>query len=140
MVFIAIFSCIIVYFCFKMMAYCTARILFYHTEKIIQYHLSNRKIQLVNSRQCYKFIQYVFVFFFKDNLLERTPNIALSTCHVDLEQRPCRESSCARATFAVRAVNDFVENGNFISYITAKPVQPSKSLWHDYKPMDVKVG
>ncbi|XP_034280364.2 von Willebrand factor D and EGF domain-containing protein [Pantherophis guttatus] len=74
-----------------------------------------------------------------DNLLERTPNIALSTCHVDLEQRPCRESSCARATFAVRAVNDFVENGNFISYITAKPVQPSKSLWHDYKPMDVKV-
>uniref|UniRef100_A0A8C6XW62 von Willebrand factor D and EGF domain-containing protein n=1 Tax=Naja naja TaxID=35670 RepID=A0A8C6XW62_NAJNA len=70
---------------------------------------------------------------------ERTPNIALSTCHVDLKQRPCRESSCGKATLAVRAVNDFVENGNFISYITAKPVQPSKSLWHDYKPMDVKV-
>ncbi|KAM6463667.1 von Willebrand factor D and EGF domain-containing protein-like [Liasis olivaceus] len=74
-----------------------------------------------------------------DDLLERTPNIALSTCHVDLEQRPCRESSCARASLAVRAVNDFVEDGNLISYITAKPVQPSKSLWHGYKPMDVKV-
>ncbi|XP_026529317.1 von Willebrand factor D and EGF domain-containing protein-like [Notechis scutatus] len=74
-----------------------------------------------------------------DNLLGRTPNIALSTCHVDLEQRPCRENSCGKATLAVRAVNDFVENGNLISYITAKPVQPSKSLWHDYKPMDVKV-
>ncbi|KAK9410596.1 von Willebrand factor D and EGF domain-containing protein-like [Crotalus adamanteus] len=73
------------------------------------------------------------------NLLERRPNIALSTCHVDLEQRPCQESSCARATLAVKAVNDFVENGNFISYITAKPFQPSKSLWRDYKPMDVKV-
>ncbi|KAM3850987.1 von Willebrand factor D and EGF domain-containing protein, partial [Vipera latastei] len=70
---------------------------------------------------------------------ERTPNIALSTCHVDLEQRPCQGSSCARATLAVKAVNDFVENGNFIRYITAKPFQPSKSLWHDYKPMDVKV-
>ncbi|XP_026576621.1 von Willebrand factor D and EGF domain-containing protein [Pseudonaja textilis] len=74
-----------------------------------------------------------------DNLLGRTPNIALSTCHVDLEQRPCRENSCGKATLAVRVVNDFVENGNLISYITAKPVQPSKSLWHDYKPMDVKV-
>ncbi|KAL7991735.1 hypothetical protein Chor_015991, partial [Crotalus horridus] len=73
------------------------------------------------------------------NLLERRPNIALSTCHVDLEQRPCQESSCARATLAVKAVNDFVENGNFISYITAKPFQPSKSLWRDYKPMDVKM-
>ncbi|XP_062974385.1 von Willebrand factor D and EGF domain-containing protein-like [Elgaria multicarinata webbii] len=74
-----------------------------------------------------------------DNLVWRSPDIALSTCQVDLEHISCKEGSCARASLTVRAVNDFAEDGTLISYIRANPIQTSEPLWQDYIPIDVKV-
>ncbi|XP_067328971.1 von Willebrand factor D and EGF domain-containing protein-like isoform X3 [Anolis sagrei] len=74
-----------------------------------------------------------------DTKVQRTPDIALSRCKVDLEHMPCMEGSCARASLTVRATNDFSEEGNRVSYIRAELVQTSEPLWRDYTPMDVKV-
>ncbi|XP_067406004.1 von Willebrand factor D and EGF domain-containing protein-like [Emydura macquarii macquarii] len=74
-----------------------------------------------------------------DNLLLGPPNIALSTCQVDLLNMPCAEGSCARASLTVTAVTDFAQDGDRISYIRAEPVKRSELLWRAYVPKDVKV-
>uniref|UniRef100_A0A7M4FTV1 von Willebrand factor D and EGF domains n=1 Tax=Crocodylus porosus TaxID=8502 RepID=A0A7M4FTV1_CROPO len=66
-------------------------------------------------------------------------NIALSTCHVDLQQMPCTEGSCARASLTVTAVTDFAQDGNRISYIRAEPVKSNDLFWRAYIPKDAKV-
>uniref|UniRef100_A0A8C8R829 VWFD domain-containing protein n=1 Tax=Pelusios castaneus TaxID=367368 RepID=A0A8C8R829_9SAUR len=75
----------------------------------------------------------------KNNLLLAPPNIALSTCQVDLLHMPCAEGSCARASLTVTAVTDFAQDGDRISYITAEPDKRSELLWRTYAPKDVKV-
>ncbi|XP_062822787.1 von Willebrand factor D and EGF domain-containing protein [Anolis carolinensis] len=74
-----------------------------------------------------------------DTKVQRTPDIALSRCQVDLEHMPCMEGSCARASLTVKATSDFAEEGNLVSYIRAELVQTSEPLWRDYTPTDVKV-
>lgn len=75
-----------------------------------------------------------------DSLAQGPPNIALSTCQVDLQQMPCTEGSCARASLTVTAVTDFAQDGNRVSYIRAEPVKSSDLFWRAYTPKDVKVG
>ncbi|XP_019336124.2 von Willebrand factor D and EGF domain-containing protein isoform X2 [Alligator mississippiensis] len=74
-----------------------------------------------------------------DSLAQGPPNIALSTCQVDLQQMPCTEGSCARASLTVTAVTDFAQDGNRVSYIRAEPVKSSDLFWRAYTPKDVKV-
>uniref|UniRef100_A0A8C0J1G3 von Willebrand factor D and EGF domain-containing protein n=1 Tax=Chelonoidis abingdonii TaxID=106734 RepID=A0A8C0J1G3_CHEAB len=75
----------------------------------------------------------------KNKLLMGPPNIALSTCQVDLLHMPCTEGSCERASLTVTAVTDFAQDGDRISYIRAEPVTRSELLWRVYAPKDVKV-
>ncbi|NWS40823.1 VWDE protein, partial [Probosciger aterrimus] len=74
-----------------------------------------------------------------DSQLLGSPNIALSSCQVDLLRVPCSESSCAAATLTVTAVTDFAQDGNRISRIRAEPVGWRDLLWRAYTPNDVKV-
>ncbi|KFP69978.1 von Willebrand factor D and EGF domain-containing protein, partial [Acanthisitta chloris] len=74
-----------------------------------------------------------------DSHLLGPPNIALSTCQVDLLQASCSDSSCAAATVTVTAVTDFAQDGNRISHIRAEPVGQRDLLWRTYTSKDVKV-
>ncbi|XP_009998690.1 PREDICTED: von Willebrand factor D and EGF domain-containing protein-like [Chaetura pelagica] len=74
-----------------------------------------------------------------DSHLPGPPDIALSTCHVELLRGPCSESSCAAAVLTVTAVTDFAQDGTRVSSITAEPVGQRDLLWRDYTPKDVKV-
>ncbi|NXY90744.1 VWDE protein, partial [Alcedo cyanopectus] len=74
-----------------------------------------------------------------DRQLVGPPDVALSTCRVDLLRAPCSGSSCAAATLTVTAVTDFARDGNRSSRITAEPVGRRDLLWRAYTPKDVKV-
>ncbi|XP_009070062.1 PREDICTED: von Willebrand factor D and EGF domain-containing protein-like, partial [Acanthisitta chloris] len=80
----------------------------------------------------------MFMFILDSHLLG-PPNIALSTCQVDLLQASCSDSSCAAATVTVTAVTDFAQDGNRISHIRAEPVGQRDLLWRTYTSKDVKV-
>lgn len=77
--------------------------------------------------------------FLLDSQLLASPNIALSSCQVDLLRVPCSESSCAAAMLTVTAVTDFAQDGNRMSHIRAEPIRWRDLLWRAYTPNDVKV-
>eukprot|EP00062_Callorhinchus_milii_P011391 gi/632957377/ref/XP_007894443.1/ PREDICTED: von Willebrand factor D and EGF domain-containing protein-like [Callorhinchus milii] len=74
-----------------------------------------------------------------DSLRFATPNVALSSCRVNLVQMPCTGGSCARATLSLTAVTDFARDGNRASNIRIEPVKSSNPLWRGYSPKDIKV-
>ncbi|XP_019897969.2 von Willebrand factor D and EGF domain-containing protein isoform X2 [Esox lucius] len=69
------------------------------------------------------------------------PNMALSTCHVELQPTEAcsRNQGCARAVLALTAVTDFTRDGNRQSLLTAIPSRDAPRLWRGYIPTPLKV-
>ncbi|KAI7791232.1 von Willebrand factor D and EGF domain-containing protein [Triplophysa rosa] len=74
-----------------------------------------------------------------DNVVAEVPNVALSSCHVELVSQPCRNNVCAQGTVTVTAVTDFTKDGNRVSLLSAQPAQGSPRLWRGYNPTALKI-
>ncbi|XP_072233525.1 von Willebrand factor D and EGF domain-containing protein [Leuresthes tenuis] len=74
-----------------------------------------------------------------DSLDREASNVALSTCQVEIQPKPCREGSCGWAKFFVTAVTDFTRDGNRPSLVGALPGPGAPRLWRSYVPTSLKV-
>ncbi|XP_055362364.1 von Willebrand factor D and EGF domain-containing protein isoform X2 [Betta splendens] len=74
-----------------------------------------------------------------DGLQHEAPNVALSTCQVELEPSACGDGSCGRAAFFVTAVTDFTRDGTRSSLVAALPAASAPQLWRSYVPAPLKV-
>ncbi|XP_049327211.1 von Willebrand factor D and EGF domain-containing protein isoform X1 [Astyanax mexicanus] len=74
-----------------------------------------------------------------DSLLAAAPNMALTSCQVELVSQPCRDGVCAHGTVTVTAVTDFTRDGNRQSLLTARPTATSPRLWRGYSPPPLKI-
>ncbi|XP_078539548.1 von Willebrand factor D and EGF domain-containing protein-like [Lissotriton helveticus] len=75
-----------------------------------------------------------------DSSLPPVPNIALSSCQVELMSKPCRGTGCAAFSLTLKAVADFARDGTRVSYIKAEPLETGESLWKGYSPKEAKVS
>ncbi|NXD10978.1 VWDE protein, partial [Nothocercus nigrocapillus] len=75
----------------------------------------------------------------KTGQLVGPPNVALSSCQVDLQALPCTASGCAAAALTVMAVTDFALDGDRVTRISARAAARSEPLWRGYTPKDVQV-
>ncbi|NXN95089.1 VWDE protein, partial [Rhinopomastus cyanomelas] len=66
-------------------------------------------------------------------------NLALSSCHVDLLQKPCSNGICSRAVIYFTAVTDFMQDGDRITRIAVEPISSENFLWNDYVPESIQV-
>uniref|UniRef100_A0AAY5EAG6 Uncharacterized protein n=1 Tax=Electrophorus electricus TaxID=8005 RepID=A0AAY5EAG6_ELEEL len=71
-------------------------------------------------------------------VMSATPNVALSSCRLELASQACRGGVCARAAVALTAVTDFTRDGNRASLLSARPAGGSPRLWRGYAPTPVK--
>ncbi|XP_066511012.1 von Willebrand factor D and EGF domain-containing protein-like [Hoplias malabaricus] len=74
-----------------------------------------------------------------DSLVAAAPNVALSSCYLELVSQPCRDGVCANGSVIVTAVTDFTRDGNRMSFVTARPTGTSPRLWRRYTPTPVKI-
>ncbi|XP_056157554.1 von Willebrand factor D and EGF domain-containing protein [Lampris incognitus] len=74
-----------------------------------------------------------------DSLGQEAPNVALTTCQVEIQPTPCEDRSCGRAAFILKAVTDFTRDGNRPSLISALPTSSAPRLWRSYAPAPLKV-
>nr|XP_040043443.1 von Willebrand factor D and EGF domain-containing protein isoform X2 [Gasterosteus aculeatus aculeatus] len=74
-----------------------------------------------------------------DGLEHEAPNVALSTCHVELRPGACGEGGCGRAEVLVTAVTDFTQDGNRHSLIGVLPGPGAPRLWRTYVPMSLRI-
>ncbi|XP_042672961.1 von Willebrand factor D and EGF domain-containing protein [Centrocercus urophasianus] len=66
-------------------------------------------------------------------------NLALSSCHVDLLQKPCRNGICSQAIIYFTAVTDFMQDGDRITRIAVEPISSENFLWNGYVPESTKI-
>ncbi|MCI4393443.1 hypothetical protein PGIGA_G00157330 [Pangasianodon gigas] len=94
-----------------------------------------------------------------DGLMLPVPNVALSSCHIELESRVCEEhvceggvcsdgvckegvckdGVCARGVVTLTAVTDFTRDGNRASELRVKPSDTAPLLWREHTPVTLKV-
>nr|XP_055074214.1 von Willebrand factor D and EGF domain-containing protein [Misgurnus anguillicaudatus] len=77
---------------------------------------------------------------YDSDVIAEVPNVALSSCHVELVSQPCRTNVCAQGTVTVTAVTDFTRDGNRVSVIAAQPAQGSPRLWRGYSTSALKIS
>ncbi|KAJ7407706.1 hypothetical protein BTVI_62255 [Pitangus sulphuratus] len=65
-------------------------------------------------------------------------NLALSSCHVDLLQKPCNNGICSQAVIYFTAVTDFMQDGDRITRIAVEPISSENFLWNGYVPESVQ--
>ncbi|CAB1328017.1 unnamed protein product, partial [Coregonus sp. 'balchen'] len=68
------------------------------------------------------------------------PNMALSTCQVELQPTAAcsRSQGCAWASLTLTAVTDFTRDGNRPSLLSATPRSDAPRLWRRYSPTPLK--
>ncbi|XP_019353533.1 von Willebrand factor D and EGF domain-containing protein isoform X1 [Alligator mississippiensis] len=66
-------------------------------------------------------------------------NLALSSCHVDLLQKPCHNRTCGQAVIYFTAVTDFVQDGDILTQIVVEPVSSDNFLWNGYTPESIQI-
>ncbi|KAJ7405322.1 von Willebrand factor D and EGF domain-containing protein isoform X5 [Willisornis vidua] len=66
-------------------------------------------------------------------------NLALSSCHVDLLQKPCNNGICSQAVIYFTAVTDFMQDGDRITRIAVKPISSENFLWNGYVPESTQI-
>ncbi|KAM8904968.1 von Willebrand factor D and EGF domain-containing protein isoform 2-T2 [Spinachia spinachia] len=74
-----------------------------------------------------------------DGLEHEAPNVALSSCQVELRPGTCGEGGCGRAAVSVTAVADFTRDGNRHSLIGVLPGPLAPRLWRSYVPTSLRV-
>ncbi|XP_053916347.1 von Willebrand factor D and EGF domain-containing protein isoform X2 [Cuculus canorus] len=66
-------------------------------------------------------------------------NLALSSCHVDLLQKPCNNGICSQAVIYFTAVTDFMQDGDRITRIAVEPISSENFLWNGYVPESTQI-
>ncbi|KAM6314853.1 von Willebrand factor D and EGF domain-containing protein [Aegotheles albertisi] len=66
-------------------------------------------------------------------------NLALSSCHVDLLQKPCNNGICSQAIVYFTAVTDFIQDGDRITRIAVEPISSENFLWNGYVPESTQI-
>ncbi|NWI17150.1 VWDE protein, partial [Crypturellus soui] len=66
-------------------------------------------------------------------------NLALSSCHVDLLQKPCNNGICSQAVSYYTAVTDFMQDGDRITRIVVEPISSDNFLWNGYTPESTQI-
>ncbi|XP_074939037.1 von Willebrand factor D and EGF domain-containing protein isoform X8 [Phalacrocorax aristotelis] len=66
-------------------------------------------------------------------------NLALSSCHVDLLQKPCNNGICSQAIIYFTAVTDFMQDGDRITRIAVEPISSENFLWNGYVPESTQI-
>uniref|UniRef100_A0A8B9B8L5 von Willebrand factor D and EGF domains n=1 Tax=Anser brachyrhynchus TaxID=132585 RepID=A0A8B9B8L5_9AVES len=66
-------------------------------------------------------------------------NLALSSCHVDLLQKPCNNGICSQAIIYFTAVTDFMQDGDRITRIAVEPISSENFLWNGYVPESIQI-
>ncbi|XP_051466427.1 von Willebrand factor D and EGF domain-containing protein [Apus apus] len=66
-------------------------------------------------------------------------NLALSSCHVDLLQKPCNNGICSQAVVYFTAVTDFMQDGDRITRIAVEPISSENFLWNGYVPESTQI-
>uniref|UniRef100_A0A671P1S4 Si:ch211-246m6.5 n=1 Tax=Sinocyclocheilus anshuiensis TaxID=1608454 RepID=A0A671P1S4_9TELE len=77
--------------------------------------------------------------FFAGIKVNPVSNVALSSCSVELQSQPCRNSVCAQGTVTLSAVTDFTRDGNRVSFLSTQPAEGSPRLWRGYNPPALKI-
>ncbi|KAL6462074.1 hypothetical protein MHYP_G00302190 [Metynnis hypsauchen] len=75
-----------------------------------------------------------------DSLVATAPNVALSSCQLELVSQPCLDGACAHGFVTVTAVTDFSRDGNRPSLLTARPTGVGPRLWRGYTPTALKIS
>ncbi|XP_068791092.1 von Willebrand factor D and EGF domain-containing protein isoform X2 [Struthio camelus] len=66
-------------------------------------------------------------------------NLALSSCHVDLPQKPCNNGICSQAVIYFTAVTDFMQDRDRITRIVVEPISSDNFLWNGYAPESTQI-
>ncbi|NXT00345.1 VWDE protein, partial [Jacana jacana] len=66
-------------------------------------------------------------------------NLALSSCHVDLLQKPCSNGICSQAVIYFTAMTDFMQDGDRITRIVVEPISSQSFLWNGYVPESTQI-
>ncbi|NXC38983.1 VWDE protein, partial [Penelope pileata] len=66
-------------------------------------------------------------------------NLALSSCHVDLLQKPCNNGICSQSIIYFTAVTDFLQDGDRITRIAVEPISSENILWNGYVPESTQI-
>ncbi|MFT7805333.1 von Willebrand factor D and EGF domain-containing protein [Arapaima gigas] len=66
-------------------------------------------------------------------------NVALSSCHVELNQMSCENGTCSRAVISYSAVTDFVQDGDRNTDIMVQPIASQNFLWRGYSPQSIQI-
>nr|XP_023658487.1 von Willebrand factor D and EGF domain-containing protein [Paramormyrops kingsleyae] len=69
----------------------------------------------------------------------RSPNVALSSCSVELPQTPCWNGICSAAVVHFSAVIDFVQDGDRTTEILVQPIGSENFLWRGYTPQTIQI-
>ncbi|XP_076866135.1 von Willebrand factor D and EGF domain-containing protein isoform X2 [Brachyhypopomus gauderio] len=74
-----------------------------------------------------------------DGVTAAGPNVAVSSCLLDLVSQKCHDGVCAHANVTLTAVTDFTRDGNRASLLSVQPTGGSPRLWRGYTPTPMKV-
>uniref|UniRef100_A0A3B4EI62 Uncharacterized protein n=1 Tax=Pygocentrus nattereri TaxID=42514 RepID=A0A3B4EI62_PYGNA len=75
-----------------------------------------------------------------DSLVAAAPNVALSSCQLELVSQQCLDGACAHGSVTVTAVTDFSRDGNRPSLLTARPAGVGPRLWRGYTPTAMQIS
>uniref|UniRef100_A0A8C3IK74 VWDE protein n=1 Tax=Chrysemys picta bellii TaxID=8478 RepID=A0A8C3IK74_CHRPI len=66
-------------------------------------------------------------------------NLALSSCDVDLLQKPCINGICSQVIVHFTAVTDFAQDGDRVTKIMVEPILSDNFLWNRYIPEGIQI-
>lgn len=69
-----------------------------------------------------------------------TNDIVLSTCQVVFSPAPCRGGHCGEQVLKIKAVSDFIRDGDRSNRIITGQVKGNSPLWDMHDPPDVFVS
>lgn len=67
-------------------------------------------------------------------------DIVLSTCEVVFSPMPCKDGHCGRQIVKVKAISDFIKDGDRSSRIITAQIEGKSPLWLLHDPADVFVS
>ncbi|XP_077160602.1 von Willebrand factor D and EGF domain-containing protein isoform X2 [Paroedura picta] len=70
---------------------------------------------------------------------QQSLNLVLSSCHMDLFQHPCHNTTCSQASVHFAAVSDFIQDGDTVTRIVVDPIISDSFLWNNYMPESIQV-
>ncbi|XP_033115335.1 von Willebrand factor D and EGF domain-containing protein-like isoform X2 [Anneissia japonica] len=68
------------------------------------------------------------------------PDIAISECAVEIKPRKCSKRNCGKGVVYIKAVTDFMRDGNRVSNLRTGAIVSDDEMWNGYNIDDIKVS